>query len=299
MPRTFTRISERIIRAVLLVCAGISIFTTAAIIWVLASEAYHFFAHEEVSLLGFLAGTRWAPLLKPQSFGVLPLVCGTLLVAGGALVVAVPIGLGAGIFLSEYAPPAVRGVLKPVLEVLAGIPTVVYGFFALIFVTPYLIHPLFPNAGVFNAASAAIVVGIMIIPTVASLCDDSFRSVPRTLREAGYALSATRLEVSTRIVLPSGLSGVAAAILLAFARAVGETMAVAIAAGMMPNLTVNPLEAVQTMTAYIVQVSQGDTPHGTIEYQSIFAVGMLLFVMTLFFNYTSHKILGRFWEIYE
>jgi phosphate transport system permease protein len=299
MPRSISRFNERVIRLLFFLCAALSIFTTAAIIWVLASESYHFFKHDDVSIWSFLTGTRWAPLLVPRSYGVLPLVCGTFLIAGGALLVAVPIGVGAGIFLSEYSPPSVRGVLKPILEILAGVPTVVYGYFALVFITPYLIQPLFPSAGVFNAASAAIVVGIMIIPTVASLCDDAFRAVPRTMREAGYALAATRLEVSTRIVLPAGLSGVVAAILLAFARAVGETMAVAVAAGAMPNLTLNPLEGVQTMTSYIVQISQGDTPHGTLEYQTIFAVGMLLFLITLFFNYTSHKILGHFWEVYE
>lgn len=244
-------------------------------------------------------GTRWSPLLEPQSFGILPLVGGTSLVAAGALRVAVPIGLATAIFLSEYASPAFRNVAKPALEILAGVPTVVYGYFALMFVTPYLLKPLFPSTETFNAAAASIVVGIMIIPTISSLCDDAFRAVPRTLREAGYALSATKLEVSTRIVLPAALSGVVAAILPALARAIGETMAVTLAAGMMPNLTLNPLEGIQTMTAYIVQVSLGDTSAGGIEYQSIFAVGLTLFVITLLINLVAQRVLRRFRELYE
>jgi phosphate transport system permease protein len=226
-------------------------------------------------------------------------VCGTFLVAGGALLVAVPIGLGSGIFLSEYAPPSLRSVVKPILEVLAGIPTVVYGYFALVFVTPEIIQPLVPSADIFNAASAAIVVGVMIIPTIASLSDDAFRAVPRTLREAAYALSATRLEVSTRVVLPAAMSGVVAAVILAFARAIGETMAVTLAAGAMARLTLDPFVSIQTMTSYIVQVSLGDTPHGTIEYQTIFAVGMLLFLITLTFNVIAQRVLHRFREVYE
>jgi phosphate transport system permease protein len=190
-------------------------------------------------------------------------------------------------------------VLKPILEVLAGIPTVVYGYFAITFITPHLLRPLFPQVEVFNAASAAIVVGVMIIPTISSLCDDAFRAVPRSLREAGYALSATRLEVSTRIVLPAAMSGVVAAVLLALARAVGETMAVTLAAGMTPNLTLNPLVSVQTLTAYMVQVSQGDTPAGTIEYQTIFAVGITLFLITLIINLVAQRVLARFREAYE
>ncbi|RME36957.1 MAG: phosphate ABC transporter permease subunit PstC, partial [Planctomycetota bacterium] len=209
------------------------------------------------------------------------------------------IGLITALYLSEYARRGVRDVVKPVLEILAGIPTVVYGYFALIFVTPYVLKPLHPQTDLYNAASAAIVVGIMIIPTVASLCDDAFRAVPRSLREAAYALSATRLEVAVRVVLPAGMSGVVAAILLAFARAIGETMAVTLAAGAMPRLTLNPFESIQTMTSYIVQVSLGDTPHGTIEYQTIFAVGMLLFLMTLTFNLVAQRVLRRFREVYE
>lgn len=291
------RIKERGIHLFLFVCALLSIATTAAIIWVLSFESFHFF--ERVSPWAFLFGTRWAPLLAPQDFGVLPLLCGTFLVAGGALAVAIPIGLAAAIYLSEYAPATMRGILKPILEILAGIPTVVYGYFALMFVTPHLLQRFVPRTDVFNAASAAIVVGIMIIPTIASLCDDAFRSVPRSLRDAAYALSATKLEVTTRVVLPAGMSGVVAAILLAFARAIGETMAVTLAAGAMPRLTVDPFVSIQTMTSYIVQVSLGDTPHGTIEYQTIFAVGAMLFVTTLLFNVIAQRVLRRFREAYE
>jgi len=288
---------ERLIRGVLFLCAAISVFTTAGIIWILVSESIDFFA--EVSPLEFLFGLRWAPLLEPRSYGMLPLVCGTFLVAGGALILAVPIGVGSSLFLSEYAPPWFRAVIKPILEILAGIPTIVYGFFALMFITPFVIKPLFSDANTFNAASAAVVVGVMIIPTITSLCDDAFQAVPRTLREAAYALSATRLEVSTHVVLPAGLSGVMAAVLLAFARAIGETMAVTLAAGLTPKLTINPLESIQTMTAYIVQVSLGDTPAGTIEYQTIFAVGLVLFLITLTINLVAQRVLTRFRSAYE
>lgn len=297
MPRAILRTRERLIHVLLLLCALVSIATTAGIIWILSVESCHFFA--QVSPFEFLFGGRWAPLLEPKSFGVLPLVCGTLLVAGGALLIAVPVGLGSAMFLSEYAGPTLRSIVKPILEVLAGIPTVVYGYFALMFVTPKIIQPLVPSADIFNAASAAIVVGIMIIPTIASLCDDAFRAVPQSLREGAYALSATRLEVSTRIVLPGAMSGVVAAVILAFARAIGETMAVTLAAGAMPRLTLDPFVSIQTMTSYIVQVSLGDTPHGTIEYQTIFAVGMLLFLITFSFNIVAQRVLSRFREAYE
>ncbi len=294
---TRVRWAEQLIRHALFACALLSIVTTAGIVWVLASESFAFF--REVSPFEFFLGTRWAPLLEPRSFGILPLICGTFLVAGGALLVAIPIGMGTGIYLSEYARPWVRGILKPILEILAGIPTVVYGYFALTFITPQVLRPLIPQTEIFNVASAAIVVGVMIIPTIASLCDDAFRAVPRTLREAAYALSATRLEVSTRVVVPAAMSGVVAAVLLAFARAIGETMAVTLAAGMTPKLTLNPLESVQTLTGYIVQVSLGDTPAGTIEYQTIFACGMTLFLITLTINIVAHRVLKRFREVYE
>lgn len=297
MKRMWMKTREQAIHAALLVCALISVMTTVGIIWMLAAESWRFFF--VVSPAEFFFGTRWAPLLEPRSFGVLPLLCGTMMIGGGALVVAVPIGLCSALYLSEYAGDSLRSILKPLLEVLAGIPTVVYGFFALTFVTPYVLRPLFPDTQVFNAASAAIVVGIMIVPTVASLCDDAFRAVPLALREGAYALAATRLEVSLRVVMPASLSGVVAAILLAFSRAVGETMAVAIAAGMTPQLTLNPLASMQTMTAYIVQVSLGDTPYGSIGYQTMFAVGMALFVITLLFSIVAQRILASFREAYE
>ncbi len=290
-------IKEHLIHSVLWCCALISVLTTAAIIYVLTSESVHFF--KAVSPVDFFTGTEWSPLLDPQHFGVLPLICGTMLVAGGALLVAIPIGLGSAIYLSEYAPSNIRQVGKAILDILAGVPTVVYGYFALTFITPCILKPLFPNAQVFNAASAALVVGVMIIPTICSLSYDAFRAVPLTLREAAYALSATKYEVSTRVVFPAALSGVGAAILLALARAIGETMAVALAAGMSPNLTLNPLESIQTMTGYIVQVSLGDTPAGTIEYQTIFAVGLTLFAITFGINVFATRIVARFREVYE
>jgi phosphate transport system permease protein len=251
-----------------------------------------------VPILDFLIGTSWTPLFVPQSFGVLPLLTGSLLVALGAAVVALPIGLASAIYLSEYAPRRVRGFLKPILEVLAGVPTVVYGFFALTFVTP-IIQGIWPDTQVFNALSASLVVGIMIIPLVASLSEDSMAAVPNSLREAAYALGATKLEVSLRTVLPAALSGVVASFILAVSRAIGETMIVAIAAGATPNLTLNPLESVQTMTAYIVQVSMGELSFGTVEYQTIFAVGLTLFAITLLMNIASIFILRRFREVYE
>jgi phosphate transport system permease protein len=291
------RANEAVIRLGLFLCALLSVVTTLGIIWVLIAESAAFFRH--VSPVEFLTGTQWTPQFEPRHYGVLPLICGTFLVAGGALLVAVPVGLATSIFLSEYAPPWFRQVAKPVLEVLAGIPSVVYGYFAVMFVTPHLLRPLAANIDIFNAASAALVVGIMTIPTISSLCDDAFRAVPRTLREAAYAVAATKLEVSARIVFPAAMSGVVAAVLLAFARAIGETMAVALAAGNLANLTLNPLESVQTMTSYIVNISMGDTPQGTIEYQTIFAVALLLFAITLTINLIAQRVLRRFREVYE
>ncbi len=287
---------EPLIRLFLLACAVVSIATTAGIILVLVTEAATFF--REVSPLEFFFTTSWDPLLRNE-FGVLPLICGTLLVAGGALLIAVPMGLGTAILMSEYLPNWMRQIAKPILEILAGIPTVVYGYFALVFITPQIIQRLFPSAAPFNGASAAIVVGIMIIPTIASLCDDSFRAVPNRLREAGYALAATRLEVSTRIVLPASTSGVIAACLLGLGRAIGETMAVSMAAGITPKLTLNPLVPIQTMTSFIVQVRGGDAAQGTTAYRALFAVGLTLFAITLITNLVSHRVLRRFREVYE
>jgi phosphate transport system permease protein len=284
------------IRGALLVCASLSLITTAGIIVVLASEASTFF--REIPLIDFLFGTKWAPLLVPRSYGVLPLLGGTLLIVVGSALVAIPIGLSTAIFLSEYASERLRGIVKPILEILAGVPTVVYGYFALTTVTPVL-RTIIPSTQIFNAASAAIVVGIMILPMVASLCDDALRAVPKSLREAGFALGATRHEVATQVVVPGALSGILASFILAASRAFGETMAVTLAAGATPNLTLNPLESIQTITAYIVQVSLGDTPAGGVEYKTIFAVGCLLFLITLGMNVLSHKILARYREVYE
>lgn len=277
-------------------CAALSIATTLAIILVLVKEAWLFF--QNVGIFEFLLGTRWTPLLEPRSFGVLPLVCGTFLIVVGAALFAIPVGLASAVYLSEYASDRVRNVIKPVLEVLAGIPTVVYGYFALSFVTPVLSKAL-PQTQVFNAASASIVVGIMILPMIASLCDDALRAVPDSLRNGAYALAATPYEVTSRVVVPAALSGVIASFVLALSRAIGETMAVTLAAGATPKITANPLESIQTMTAYIVQVSLGDTPAGTVSYQTIFAVGALLFAITLGMNVIANLVLRRFREVYE
>lgn len=289
-------LSERIIQIILLVCAVVSIGTTIGIILVLLQETILFF--QEVSLLEFFGDTRWTPLFASQRFGVWPLVTGTVLVAIGAMAVALPLGLLAAIYLSEYASPSMRRTLKPILEVLAGIPTVVYGYFALTFVTP-LLKQIFPGTQTFNALSASLVMGIMILPTVASISEDALTAVPRSLREAAYGLGATPFEVATKIVVPAALSGISAAFILAISRAIGETMIVAIAAGQQPKITFNPLESIETMTAYIVQVSLGDTPQQSLAYKTIFAVGMLLFVMTFLLNLVSHWITRRYREVYE
>lgn len=290
------RWGEEGIRGVLLLCALLSILTTLGIIVTLSAETLQFL--RKVPVFEFLFGTRWSPLLAPRGYGVLPLVGGTFMIVVGSALIAIPVGLGSAIYLSEYASERVRKVVKPVLEILAGVPTVVYGYFALTSVTP-LLKAIAPDTQIFNAASAAIVVGIMILPLVASLCDDALSAVPNSLRQAGHALGATRLEVSTQVVVPGALSGILAAFVLAASRAFGETMAVTLAAGATPNLTWNPLESIQTMTAYIVQISLGDTPAGGIEYQTIFAVGALLFVITLGMNVLSHRIMKRFREVYE
>jgi phosphate transport system permease protein len=294
--RAARRWGERVIASGLFLCGLVSILTTVGIVVVLVTESAGFF--REVPLLEFLTGTRWSPLFADQHFGILPLLNGTLLIALGAMVIALPIGLTSAIYLSEYASLKVRGVIKPVLEVLAGIPTVVYGYFALTFVTP-IIRAIFPQTGIFNAASGAIVVGIMIIPMVASLSEDALNAVPQALREAAYGLGATKFEVSTKVVVPAALSGIVASFILAISRAIGETMAVTLAAGATPKMTLNLLESVQTMTAYIVQISLGETPHGTLEYSTIFAVGLVLFLITLGMNLLSQRITRKFREVYE
>ncbi len=287
---------ERTIKFFLFLCSIMSIFTTVGIVSVLIFEASLFF--QEVSIFEFLTGTRWTPLFASKHFGVLPLVTGTLLTSVGAMLVALPLGLLSAIYLSEYAPDPLRRALKPVLEVLAGIPTVVYGYFALLFVTP-LLRGISDNISVFNGLSAAIVMGIMILPMVSSLSEDAMRSVPRSLREGAYALGSTKLEVSTRVVIPAALSGIVAAFILAMSRAIGETMIVTVAAGQNPNFTLNPFVPIETMTAYIVQVSMGDAPTGTLEFKTIFAVALSLFVITLGMNLLSQFIVRRFREVYE
>ena len=289
-------VKEQVIGALLFLCAAISTLVTVGIVAVLLTETISFF--RIVSPVEFFTGTEWTPLFQDAQFGVLPLLSGSFLVAAGAALVALPLGLMSAIFLSEYSGPRLRAILKPVLEILAGIPTVVYGYFALTFITP-LLRSVFPETDVFNAASAALVVGIMIVPTVSSLSDDALRAVPLALRQGAYGLGATRFEVSTRVVVPAALSGILASFILGISRAIGETMAVTIAAGNMPNLTLNGLESIQTMTAYIVQASLGDTPHGSIGYQTLFAVGMTLFVITLGMNILSQWIMARFREEYE
>lgn len=287
---------EMIVHVVLLGCAAVSIITTVGIVLVLLIESLQFF--RTVSVWEFLTGTKWSPLLKPQHFGILPLFCGTLLVTAGSAIIAIPIGLGTAIFLSEYASSRFRDVVKPLLEILAGIPSVVYGYLAVVFVSP-LIRQIFPSADLFNAANASIVVGFMILPTIVSISEDVLRAVPRSLREGAYALGATKLDVTIGVVVPAAMSGIMASFLLAIARAIGETMAVALAAGATPNMTLNFFKSIQTMTAYIVQVSQGDTPAGTPEYHTIFAVGLALFTLTLILNLIAQWILSQVREKYE
>ncbi len=294
--RRLLRMREAPIPAVLFLCALASVFTTIGIVVVLLEEAVGFF--RQVSIVEFLTERRWTPLFVEKHFGVLPLLSATFLISLLALAVAVPVGLGAAIYLSEYASARVRGVLKPALEVLAGIPTVVYGYFALTFIAPQLLRPLGQETA-FSALSAALAMSIMLLPLVSSLSEDAMRAVPASLREAGYALGSSRLEVAVRVVLPAALSGVMAALLLALARAVGETMIVTIAAGNIPNLSWNPLEAMQALPAYIVQVSLGDTPAGSLEYKTIFAVGLSLFACTLVLNVAAQWLLARFREVYE
>jgi phosphate transport system permease protein len=295
MSRRRRNLVEQVVEWALRACAGVSILVTLGILSVLAVETFQFF--REVSPFEFLFGTVWTPLFFQKSFGVLPLVAGTLLVSAIAMAVAVPAGLLTAVYLSEYAPTKVRRIVKPVLEVLAGVPTVVYGYFALLFVTP-LLQQVLPGLSGFNALSPGLVMGIMILPMVSSLSEDALHGVPRGLREAAYALGATKMQTTTRVVLPAALSGISAAGILAASRAIGETMIVTIAAGQQPRLTANPLVPVETMTAYIVQVSLGDTPAGTLAYRTIFAVGMLLFVSTFLLNLASNWLRERFREEY-
>lgn len=294
---TENRPIERLVRGLLAACGLLSIATTFAIVAVLFGETIGFFG--EVSAVDFFTGTSWTPLFVPQSFGVLPLVVGTLQIAVFAMLVSVPIGLASAIYLAMYAPPRVRSVIKPALEVLAGIPTVVYGYFALTFITPTIVQGIFDDVRVFNALSAGLAVGIMTIPMVSSLSEDALQAVPNSLRDGALALGATKFEVSTRVMVPAALSGIMASFILAFSRAIGETMIVVVAAGGTPQFSIEPLDSIQTMTSYIAQISLGDTPRGTIEYQTLFAVGSTLFLMTLLMNVLSAWVTRRFREVYE
>lgn len=303
--RPMRNLSERAIELLLAACATVSLVTTMAIVFVLFSETATFFQH--VSFQEFFLDTEWQPLFNPVSFGIWELVAGTVNVVIWSLVFALPIGLAAAIYLSEYAHPNTRRILKPVLEALAGVPTVVYAYFALTVVTQDILIPLAGSddalfgdrISFFNSLGASMMLAVMILPTIASISEDAMANVPRDLREAAYGLGATRLEVATRVVLPAALSGVVAAILLAIARVVGETMIVAIAAGSTPNLTLSPLESIQTMTGYMLQVGLGDAARGTLDYQSLFAVGAVLFVMTLGLNIAAQVLVDRFREVYE
>ena len=296
MTREGTRRFEFAIESSLFLCAALSIFTTLGIIVVLARETFAFLS--EVPIGEFLFGTEWTPLFATPKFGVLPLVAGTALVSLIAMLVALPMGLLSAIYLSEYAEHRVRRVVKPILEILAGVPTVVYGYFALSFVTP-LLQNYIPDLPSLNALGPGIVMGIMILPLVSSLSEDAMRGVPQGLREGSYALGATKMQTSLRVVVPAAFSGITAAFILAVSRAVGETMIVAIAAGQQPRLTFDPTVPIETMTAYIVQVSLGDTPQGTLEYRTIFAVGMLLFLGTFILNLASAWLRERYREEYS
>jgi phosphate transport system permease protein len=295
----FRRTGEMLIKGLLFGCAAVSLLTTALIVYVLLSEALTFF--REVSLSDFLVDTDWQPLFEPESFGIWELVAGTMNVVLWSLAFALPIGLATAIYLSEYAHPRTRRVLKPVLEALAGVPTVVYAYFALTVVTQDVLQPLFgqDNIPIFNALSGSLMLAVMILPTIASISEDAMANVPRDLREAAYGLGSTRMEVALRVVVPAALSGIIAAVLLAIARVVGETMIVAIAAGSTPNLTLWPNESIQTMTGFMLQIGLGDVARGTVKYQSLFAVGFVLFMMTLVFNIAAAMIVGRYREEYE
>lgn len=285
-----SRIIDHAMHLILALCVIITILTTAIVVVLLGKESILFF--QQVPLWDFLFGTRWEPLLEPKSFGALPLVVGTLKIVFGSIVIALPLGLLIATYLSELTSNRFRSIIKPVLEILAGIPTVVYGYFALTFITPIL-RTLFPDTQIFNAASAAIVVGIMILPMISSLCDDAFQSLPNSLREGAYALGATKFEVAAQLILPSAAARVGAAVILALSRAIGETMAVTLAAGATPQMSIGFLESIQTMTAYIVQVSLGDIPAGGIEYLTCYAVGLLLFLMTLVMNIIGNHFISQ------
>jgi phosphate transport system permease protein len=290
------RWGEDAVKGALALCALVSVATTVGIVVALLQPSVEFF--REISLREFFTTDRWAPLFEPASFGVRPLLVGTVSVTLWACVVCMPFGLGVAVYLSEYARPTVRRKLKPALEVLAGIPTVVFGFFALTFFTP-LLQDVGIGVGVFNALSAGLVMGVMLIPTVTSISEDAMTAVPQDLRDGAYALGATRLQVSTRIVIPAAISGIVASYVLAISRAIGETLIVLIAAGQLPQTTLDPREPVETMTAFIAATGQGDVPTGSIEYKTIFAVALTLFVITFAMNLVSIRLVRKFRETYE
>lgn len=290
------KFKENIIEKALFLCASITILTTIGIIFILTYQAYGFF--KEVSIVEFLTDPQWTPLFSDKHFGILPLLSGTLLVSFIALFFALPIGLSIAIYLNEFAPKSFRKTIKPLLELLAAVPTVVYGFFALVVVTPFL-QNFFPTMSGFNGLSAGLVMGIMIIPYISSLSEDALYAVPKSLREASYGMGSTRLQTAFRVTVPAASSGIIVSIILALSRAIGETMIVAIAAGMQPRLTLNPLVPVETITAYIVQVSSGDVPFGSIEYKTIYAAGIALFVFTFILNNISFWIKKKYQEKYD
>ena len=283
-------------QVILALCAFVSVATTVGILIALFVPAFEFF--QDVSPVDFFTGTEWAPLFEPAHFGVLPLVAGTLLVTGIAAMTALPLGLGAAIYLSEYAGSRTRGFLKPALEILAGIPTIVFGYFALTFMTP-LLRDIGIDVEIFNALSAGLVMGVMLIPTVASLSEDAMASVPRDLRDGAYALGSTKVQVATRIVVPAAVSGIFASFVLALSRAIGETMIVLVAAGQQARLTFDPREAIETITAFIAATGAGDVPTGSLEYKTIFAAGATLFLITFVMNVISIRLVRRYREVYE
>ncbi|MDQ3793231.1 MAG: phosphate ABC transporter permease subunit PstC [Actinomycetota bacterium] len=289
--------AERIIELLLFAAAGLGVVTTVGIVLVLVFESLGFFA--QVNPVEYFTGTRWSASIKPYAFGVIPLVVSTLMVTLIALLVAVPLGLLAAVYLAEYASPTIRSAVKPTLEMLAGIPTIVYGFFAITVISPLLKATILPDLGPFSALSAGIVVGILILPLITSLSEDAMRAVPRALREGAFAMGATRFEVVRRVVLPAALSGITASLILAMSRAIGETMAVVLAAGTAPVLTLDPTDSVQTMTAFIVQISLGDVPQNSLQFNALFAVGMTLFVMTFTLNVLSQALVARFRNVYQ
>jgi phosphate transport system permease protein len=296
LSKKFSRnLKERAIEAALFFAAFVSVLTTAGIVYVLLKESVLFFTH--VPIWDFLTDTQWTPLFDDAHFGIMVLLSGTITSSFVALAVAIPLGTTIAIYLSEFASPRAREIAKPVLELLSGVPTIVYGYFALLFVTPIL-QILIPSLPGFNLLAAGMVMGIMIVPYVASISEDAMRAVPMALREGSFAMGATRLQTAVRVVVPAAVSGIAAAYILGISRAIGETMILAVAAGMQPNLTFNPLEPAATITAYIVQVALGDLPHGSIGYQTIFAAGLTLMLMTLAFNLIGFYMRKRFREAY-